>query len=107
MASPIGCLTTLDDLEYVETGIRCFEALVRVKKLRNRRSQVEQNEITDMFIATAGCEAIHNSNNGLPKKSTRAEFQRNWRGNKKEYQIKERVSYHGKNKDSGNKTAPR
>ena len=58
MASPIGCLTSLDDPKYVETWIRCFDALARVKKLRDRRSEGEQNEITDMFFATAGCEAI-------------------------------------------------
>ena len=58
MASPIGSLTTLDDPEYVETWIRCFDALAREKKLRDRRSKEEQNEITDMFLATAGCEAI-------------------------------------------------
>ena len=43
MASPIGCLTTLDDPEYVEAWIRCFEALARVKKLRDKRSKREQN----------------------------------------------------------------
>ena len=55
MASPIGCLTTLDYPKYVET---CFEALDRATKLRDRRSEGEQNEITDIFLATAGCEAI-------------------------------------------------
>ena len=58
MASPIGCLTTLDDPEHVETWISCFEALARVKKVRDRRNEGEQNEITDIFLATAGCEAI-------------------------------------------------
>ena len=58
MASPIGCLTTLDDPEYVESWIRCSEALARAKKLRDRRSKGEQNEITEMFLATVGYEAI-------------------------------------------------
>ena len=58
MASPIGCLTTLDNSEYMEIWIRCFEVLAWVKRLRDRRSQMEQNEITDIFLATAGCEAI-------------------------------------------------
>ena len=58
MASLIGCLTTLDDPEYVETWIRCFKALARVKKQTDRRSEGEQNEITDIFLATAECEAI-------------------------------------------------
>ena len=57
--SPIGCLTTLDDIEYFETWVRCFEALAGVKKLRDRRSKGGQNEITDMFLTTAWCEAIH------------------------------------------------
>ena len=58
MASPIGCLTTLNNPEYVETWIRCFEALVRVKKLSDRRSEGEQNKITNMFLATVRCESI-------------------------------------------------
>ena len=58
MAFPTGCLTTLDDPEYVETWIICFEARARVKKLKDWRSEGEQNEITDMFLATDGCEAI-------------------------------------------------
>ena len=45
-----------------------------------------------------------NLNDGLPKKSRRADYQRNWWGNKNEYQTKEKVR---KNKVSGNKTAPR
>ena len=58
MALPIGCLNILDDPEYVETWIRCFEVLARVKKLKERQSEEEQNEITDMFLTTTGCEAI-------------------------------------------------
>ena len=58
MALLIGCLTTLDDPGYAVTWIRYFETLATVKKLRDRRSEGEQNEITDMFLATAGCEAI-------------------------------------------------
>ena len=46
-------------------------------------------------------------NDGLHKNSRRAEFQRNWLENKKEYQTKEKVSHGRKNKVSGNKTAPR
>ena len=58
MALLIGCLTRLDNCKYVETWIRCFEALARIKKLRDRRSEGEQNEMTDMFPTTAGCKAI-------------------------------------------------
>ena len=32
--------------------------LASVKELRDRRSEGEQNEIADMFLVTAGCEAI-------------------------------------------------
>ena len=53
MVSPMRCLTTHHDPENVETWIRCFEALARVKKLRDRRSKGVQNKITDMFLATA------------------------------------------------------
>ena len=33
MASPIGYLTSCDETKYVETWIRCFATLARVKKL--------------------------------------------------------------------------
>ena len=58
MASLIGCLTALDDPEYTETWISCFEVLARVKKLRDRWSIGEQNEITDLCLTTARREAI-------------------------------------------------
>ena len=106
MASQIGCLTTLDDPEYVETWIRCFESLARMKKLRDRQNEGEQ--ITDVFLATAGCEAIQKvSTIAYPQKSRRADFQKTWWGNKKEYQTKEKVYHHGKNKVSWKKTAYR
>ena len=44
---------------------------------------------------------------GLPKKYRRTDFQRNWRGDKKEYQTKEKVCYRWKNKVSGNNTGLR
>ena len=36
MVLPIRCLTILNNPEFVETWIRCFEALATVKKLRDR-----------------------------------------------------------------------
>ena len=94
MASPIGCLTTVHDPEYLEIWIRHFKALVRVKKLRDRRSEGGQNEITDIFLATAGCETIQKvSTMADPRNLEEIDFQRDWRGNKKEYQTKENVSH--------------
>ena len=58
MASPIGSLNTLNDPELVETWIRCFAALARVKKLKDRKETGGDNEIMDLFLATAGCEAV-------------------------------------------------
>ena len=58
MAMPIGFLTSLDEPEYVKTWIRCFTGLAKVKKLKDRRSSGGENEIMDLFLASAGCEAI-------------------------------------------------
>ena len=58
MASLIGCLTTLNDPEYVEIWIRCFEALARVKKLRERDKAKRNKMKLDMFLATATYKAI-------------------------------------------------
>ena len=93
VTSPIGRLLPLDDTEYVETWIRCFEALARVKKLRDRRSEEEQNEITDIFLATAGLEAIQKfSTMAYPRNLEELNLKKKWRDNKKEYQTKENVS---------------
>ena len=105
MALPKGCLTTLDEPKYVETWIRCFEALARVKKLRDRRGKGEQNEITDMFLATAGSETIQKVSTMTYPRNLRADFQRNWWDNKKEDQIKEKVGYRRKTNISGNETS--
>ena len=107
MVSSIGCLTTLDDSENVETWIRCFEALARVKKLREtkrRGAKWNYGHVPRNISVRSNPESF---NDGLPKKSRRADFQRNWRGNKKEYQTKEKISHRWKNEVSGNKTAPR
>ena len=50
MALPIGCLTTLNNPEYVETWIRCFEALARVKKLRDRQSEMDPFHLTCVHV---------------------------------------------------------
>lgn len=58
MASPIGYSLVLEDPEYVDTWIRCFAANARCKKLKDNKNTGGENEITDLFMATAGCEAI-------------------------------------------------
>lgn len=51
MASPI------DEPNFVETWNRCFAAQFKDKKLKNNKVAGE-NEITDIFLALAACEAI-------------------------------------------------
>ena len=107
MVSPIGCLTTLDDPEYVEIWIRCFEALAKVKKLRDRWN--EGGAKWNYWHVPRNSRVRNNPesfNDHLPMKS-RTDFHRNWWGNKKKYQTKEKVSHRRKNKVSGNKTVPR
>ena len=77
MTPPIGCLITLYDPEYVETWRRCFETLAKVKKLRpTKRKGTKWNYwyVPSKSLVRSNPESL---NNGLPKKSRRADFQRN------------------------------
>ena len=55
MTSLIETLTMLAQPERTEIRIRCF---ARVKKLKDVNASREENEITDLFLAMAGCEAV-------------------------------------------------
>ena len=102
----IRCLTTLDDPEYVE--IRCFEALARVKKLIDRRSEGEQNEITDMFRATAGWEAIQKvSTIAFPRNLEELTFKEIGEVIKRNIRPKKRLVIAERTKFLEKKTAPR
>ena len=57
MASPIGYQLFLEDPDFVNTWLRCFTASARIKKLKDKEKR-EENEITDLFLVTAGCETI-------------------------------------------------
>ena len=43
---------------FVDTWLRCFAASTRTKKLKNNKAKGKENDITGLFLATAGCEAI-------------------------------------------------
>ena len=58
MASPIGSLTRLEEPDYVEAWLDCFAALSRNKKWQDQVESDGTNEITNQFMAYAGCEAI-------------------------------------------------
>ena len=58
MASPIGYQLSLEDSDFIDTWLRCFAASARTKKLKDHKKKGGENEITDFFLATAGCEAI-------------------------------------------------
>lgn len=47
----------LDEPEFVEIWLQCFATLARAKYLKDKASERE-NEITDIFRASADCEAI-------------------------------------------------
>ena len=47
-----------DELEHIETWIRCFAVLARIKKLKDEKASRRENEITDIYLATAGGEAL-------------------------------------------------
>ena len=46
------------NLNMSKVGLGMFAALARVKKLKDQNVSGEENEITDLFLASAGCEAI-------------------------------------------------
>ena len=58
MASPIGSLTRLEEPDYVEAWLDCFAALSRNRKWQDQVESDGTNEITNQFMAYAGCEAI-------------------------------------------------
>ena len=49
---------SLEDSDFVDTWLRCFGASARTKKLKDNQEKGGENEITDFFLATAGCEAM-------------------------------------------------
>lgn len=65
MVSPISYLTTMKDPEYVETWLKCFTVLARVKKLKGTKSSGGVNELMDLFLASARCEALKKKYHGL------------------------------------------
>ena len=58
MVSPIGYQLSLEDPDFVDMWLRCFAASSRAKKLKDDKEKGRENEITDLFLATAGCKAI-------------------------------------------------
>ena len=64
MALPIEALTMLDEPEHIDTWIRYFTELARVKKLKDEKASRREKKITYLFLAMVGHEK--NINNGLP-----------------------------------------
>ena len=58
MASPMWSQLSLEISDFVDTWLRYFAAGARTKKLKDDKEKGGENEITDLFLATAGCEAI-------------------------------------------------
>ena len=57
MASPIGYQLSLEDSDFDDTWLRCFASSAETEKLKDKEKGGE-NEITDLFLVTAGCVAI-------------------------------------------------
>ena len=49
---------TLEDSDFVDTWLWCLAASARTKKLKDDKEKGGENEITDLFLAIAGCEVI-------------------------------------------------
>ena len=74
MTSPIGYQLSLEDPYFVDTRLRCFAASARTKKPKDDKQKIRENKITDLFLATAGCEAIMSLHNGVSRKPGRTEL---------------------------------
>lgn len=48
----------MDKVDYVGTSIRCFAAQARVNKIKDKKVPGGENEIPNLFLASAGFEAI-------------------------------------------------
>ena len=48
----------MKDSDFVETWIKYFTVLARIKKYQDNKINGGENEITDLFLAVTGCEAI-------------------------------------------------
>lgn len=58
MASLIELQQSLEDSNIIDTLLQCFVASEGTKMLKDYKETKRENEITDLFLTTAGCEAI-------------------------------------------------
>lgn len=58
MAQPIGCLLILEDPDFLDAWLRCFDASTRTKKLKGNKAKRRENKVMGLFLVTAGVEAI-------------------------------------------------
>ena len=58
MESPIEALIAQEEPGNIETWIRCFTALARVKKLKDEKATGGENKIMCLFLTTADSEAV-------------------------------------------------
>ena len=54
--------------------LRYFAASARTKKLKDDKEKGGENEIKDLFLATAGCEVIRKVSHGVSHKPGRPDF---------------------------------
>lgn len=57
IASEIGCLSRLDESEFIESWIRCFAPQGRAQKLRDNQTK-KKKELIDIFLTSTDCGAI-------------------------------------------------
>ena len=84
---------SLEDPDFVDTWQRCFAASGRTKKLKDDKEKGGENEITDLFLATAGCEAGDNEglHRGVITNLEDQIFEKNKSDNKKNMKPKKRL----------------
>ena len=79
MASPIGYQLSHKDPNFVDTWLRCFAAIARIKKLKDDKEKRGENEIMDLFgycWMRGDDESLHQ---GVSHKPGRPDFWKNVR----------------------------
>ena len=93
MTSPISYQLSLEDSDFVVTGLRCFAASPRTKKLKDNKEKGGENEIGYSWIRGDN-ESLHH---GVSHKPGRLDLWKNKSDHKKKYETQEKVGRGRKN----------
>ena len=97
MALLIGYQLSLEDSDFVNTWLRCFAVSARTKKLKDNTEKGGEYEITDFFLATAGCELMMKDSTMAYPANEEDLTSEKMSNHRKDYATQEKVSCDRKN----------